>query len=972
MDKLHSLLKRQIKRYLDDNQGVDASELEGFLQSINEAYKQFDEDRKMLERSLDISSQELLQANSELRALFHALPDSIFVIDEKGTVLDAKGCMEDDRLIIRDKFLNKCFYEVWDKETNKKFKTAINDTLERRIVNSLDYEIVSRDQRKFFEATILPLIERQMLVVLRDITSRVEAQLELQANLESIKKINLYESIINDIALLINKSDDLDEIFSSAVKAIHDKLDAVDYVSIYTLNDDSADMIASRGYPKWFLKQLSSIPSPKGATWQCLNSKESILVTDTNDDKYLGNAAHKLGVKSYATSPIIINSVSIGCIHIQSKSTSGIKQEELSFLDALARLMGSVIDKATSAKALKTSEERYRVLFDQAPYGICLINHDFVITHCNPMLVDIFQSTPEKVIGLDLTKLNDKTFLPVVKRAFQGEIVKHDSIYTASTSSVEVWLSVKCVPIYDNEGNVHTVMGVVEDITARKENEEALLESIERFKSLVDNSSDLVFESSFDGKFLYVSPNFEKILGYKPEDLIGKSIFENIHPDDLAPAIKEFSQAIELLGTGGLEHRYKNKDGEWRTLYSSGSTFNTAKGEIRAVVTSHDITDKKKMEEELGKSQRLESLGVLAGGIAHDFNNLLAIIMGNISLAEMFAETNDPRIKDILSQAHNASSRAGDLVDQLRTFAKGGSLKKQTISLSELLMESTSFALRGSNIKCEYDFTDDLDYVDVDEGQINQVINNLVINAKQAMPGGGLIRVGIDRDVLDQGNKLNLSGGEYVKFVFEDSGEGISPEVLDKIFDPFFTTKESGSGLGLATSYSIISKHGGGIFVDSEINRGTKFEIYLPSSEKDHLEAREEAGKRYEFAGSVLVMDDEEGIRKTLERMLEACGFSVDCVENEQKAIQKYSEAHQKETPYNLVILDLTIPGEMGALRTLDEIRKVNQSVKAIITSGHTKSPVVSDYKSYGFKSYLKKPFSLTELQETVSKALSS
>jgi len=380
-----------------------------------------------------------------------------------------------------------------------------------------------------------------------------------------------------------------------------------------------------------------------------------------------------------------------------------------------------------------------------------------------------------------------------------------------------------------------------------------------------------------------------------------------------------------------------------------------------------DITERKKMEEEIVKSQKLESLGVLAGGIAHDFNNILSIILGNLSLAQTHIERKrHGKINDILSQACNATNRASDLVDQLMTFAKGSRLRKRTMSISDMLKESIVFAIRGSNVKCQYVIPKDLKYVDVDESQINQVINNLIINAKEAMPDGGMIRVSAENVSLDDNNSLNLKGGDHIKLVLEDTGVGIPHEIIDKIFDPFFTTKNRGSGLGLATSHSIIAKHGGKLTVNSEVGKGATFEIFIPCSSKDLLENGANSMVNSELSGNILVMDDEAEMRRVLEGMLVALGFTVETAENGEQAISKYKDALESGSPYNMVVLDLIIPGEAGGVTTLNELEKLDPGVKGIITSGYEKNLTLDDYESRAFKAYLKKPFSIMDLNKTI------
>lgn len=398
------------------------------------------------------------------------------------------------------------------------------------------------------------------------------------------------------------------------------------------------------------------------------------------------------------------------------------------------------------------------------------------------------------------------------------------------------------------------------------------------------------------------------------------------------------------------------------------------------------INERKKMEAELLKVQKLESLGILAGGIAHDYNNLLTGIMANISLAIQienpesgaFREKPEGVLLESLLDAEKATLRARDLTQQLITFSKGGApVKKLVPDIAELLRESVEFALRGSNVNPEFHAPDDLSAVEVDPGQLNQVVQNLLINADQAMPAGGVVRVSAENLTLAHGEVLPLKKGRYIKITVQDQGIGVPGENLPKLFDPYFTTKKTGSGLGLATVYSIVARHGGHIAVDSEVGVGTTFTIYLPASDKKVV--REEVPKEASFAefmggaGRVLVMDDEELVRNIATRILTQAGYEVKTAVDGFEAIDAYVQARESGTPFDLVIMDLTIPGGLGGKETLTKLLEFDPGVKAIVSSGYSNDPIMDDFAKYGFKGVVVKPFSTVELaraaHEVVGKA---
>lgn len=380
-----------------------------------------------------------------------------------------------------------------------------------------------------------------------------------------------------------------------------------------------------------------------------------------------------------------------------------------------------------------------------------------------------------------------------------------------------------------------------------------------------------------------------------------------------------------------------------------------------------DITEKKKMEEELLKAQKLESLGVLAGGIAHDFNNLLTAIMGNISLAKVVAE---PATKafDRLVDAEKACERATGLTQQLLTFSRGGAPVKKTASIVQIISDSAGFMLRGSNVKCEFTLQKDLWAADVDEGQMGQVINNLVINADQAMPDGGVISVSAENVTITASDLLPLPAGRYILIAIQDQGEGISPQNLAKIFDPYFTTKERGSGLGLATVYSIIKRHQGHLEVESTEGVGSVFRLYIPASDKEIEPVQHtgtETNSRDGF-GRILVMDDEEIIREIAREILQHLGYEVEVCGDGKSALALYREALNSGHRFDAVIMDLTIQGGMGGKETMKALLDIDLAVKGIVSSGYNNDPILAHFREFGFSGVVSKPYTVRELQETL------
>jgi PAS domain S-box-containing protein len=504
-----------------------------------------------------------------------------------------------------------------------------------------------------------------------------------------------------------------------------------------------------------------------------------------------------------------------------------------------------------------------------------------------------------------------------------------------------------------------------EEIDEQQKRERSLKKVLVDQNLIMEAVPDIIYVLDPTGKIIKWNSQAEIATGYSIDELYRSHALDFIAEEDRATAAEGLEEAY-LKRKASRELKLLTKKGKKIPYVFSGASIRNAEGTFVGFVgIGRDISESKKLEEELLKIQKLESLGILAGGIAHDFNNLLTSIAGYIDVSRMNAENHETTISS-LQEAKKVALRARHLTNQLLTFSKGGSPVKKTATIEELIRESVSFALSGSSTKCDYFFSNNLWPVEVDQGQIGQVINNLIINADQSMPGGGIIRIRCENARITPDIEYPLKAGKFVKVTIQDYGNGIAPENIKNIFDPFFTTKERGRGLGLASAYSIISKHEGYIDVDSEVNSGSTFRIFIPASDGVISNDKQEKDFRVIEGARLLILDDEIAIRDAIGKMLESIGYVVDTAEDGRPAITLYRKAMESGRPYDAVILDLTVPGGMGGTDTLKELRKIDPEVKAIVSSGYSSNPVMSDYRRNGFKGVIKKPYSIEDLSDVI------
>ncbi|MFZ5892970.1 MAG: PAS domain-containing hybrid sensor histidine kinase/response regulator [Myxococcota bacterium] len=562
-------------------------------------------------------------------------------------------------------------------------------------------------------------------------------------------------------------------------------------------------------------------------------------------------------------------------------------------------------------------------------------------------------------------------------------VTRHDGL-------IQVFHTIKS-PLRDGHGNVRMTVGVSRNITERKRVKEDLARYREHLERLVDDRTSelkslsdrlqIILASLVEGivavdahgLIQLLNPRAEALLGVTSSTALGQPLrrllrlqAESAEVAEGAPEFISFERVLSaerpLVGT--LQY----SDGRRALLSVTSSPLLSAdEALLGSVVVLRDVGLEREVEAQRLRQQKLESLGVLAGGIAHDFNNILMGILGSLSVARMrLASAED--VDAMLQQAEHACLRARTLTTQLLTFAKGGVPVKRVLTLNTLARESAELALRGSSARLEFHCDVDLPSVEGDEGQLAQVISNLTLNAQQAMPEGGTVTLHLDSVQLPQAASISLAPGRYVRIGVEDSGTGIEPQHLSRIFDPYFTTKPSGNGLGLASVHSIIQRHGGHIAVDSVVGRGTRFTLYLPAVEPSSPEPRAPEDSAARRPRRVLVLDNDEMVRNVVTPMLQRLGHSVFATASSDEAFDAFDAALDRNQPYEVVLVDLTLPGDLGGSAVVERLRARDPVAKFIVMSGYSVDPLMADSQSLGLVGTLQKPFTIDALSDMLAR----
>jgi PAS domain S-box-containing protein len=937
MDTMHSLLKRQIKRHLGEKDSLP-KEWKTFIDAVNEAYSQMDIDREMLERSLELSSQELLQANSEMRAVYQAFPDLFFRTDANGTILDYKASGEPGRICL-EKAIGSKITGLFPADTGKKFSDAIARVGELHSLVSIEYSTVGQDSEHYYEARLLPLIENQIIIIIRNITDRKYAERALRDS------ENLYRTIFENTgtAMVIVEGDNrISLVNTEFVKQFGfsaDEIEGKNWTEFIAKND------LDRMKEYYRLRQMDPVAAPR---------EYEIRVIDKNGQ--LRN------------------------VYITVSLIPGTDRRVASLLD--------LTEIKRMENALRESEQYLRWITENMKDLVLHVDAQGVIRYRLPMGGVLLGYSPEEVLGrtaFDFIHPDEHesavmVFLDVLKsgksRVMEWRIQHHDGHY--------VWMEIMATALVGDGGENVGVILVCRDITERKRAEDELRESEQRLHDIFDFLPDATFAIDLEGTIIAWNRAIEEMTGVKAEGMLGRGNYEYSLPfygvrrpiliDLVFKSDEEIKQKYRFVKNEGdvliteadvpLKGAHHVLWGKARPLYDSRGNI------VGAIESIRDITENKKLEAQFLQAQKMEAIGTLAGGIAHDFNNLLMGIAGHTSLMLFTMNPDHPHYEKLKSIEEQVKSGA-ELSRQLLGFARRGKYDVKPLNLNEIIEKTaTMFGRTKREVIINRKFQQHLWTSEVDKGQIEQVLLNIYVNAWQAMTGGGYLYLETQNIILDESfaHRYSVKPGRYVKISVTDTGAGMDEKTRERIFDPFFTTKEMGrgTGLGLASAYGIIKGHGGFINVYSEKSRGTTFGIYLPASEKEIQAEKMPVGEVHKGHETILLVDDEDMIINVSREILETLGYNVIVANNGEAAIETYRE---KKDEIDLVILDMIMPG-IGGGEVFDILKTSNPRIKVILSSGYSVDGRPAKMLERGCSGFIQKPYTMSDLSHAIRTVL--
>ena len=717
----------------------------------------------------------------------------------------------------------------------------------------------------------------------------------------------------------------------------------------------------------------------------CDRTGESLVIENVREENLFSRDPYivESHVKSALCIPLVRQKKTVGFLYLENSLAPGVftpgKIELLKVLSAQAAIS---IENARFFEGLEKkaveSEERFRVVFEQSVVGIACVGPDGQILEANQALADILDRPVAELLRMNVVGIpSPEPWTEDITWA--AEILSEHSSCTVERPFFRkngdlIWGKITASLVRKSDGSPVFAVAIVEDITARKKAEQALKQSEEKYRSVAERAGDGI-AFVIDEKIHYANPRLAEMTGRLPDEITELSFSELIHPDERKRVMGMLEKRLAGERVVSVYETVLQKKSGEKVYVEFNAGLAAYQGKNADLVFIRDVSERKKIEDELLKMKKHESIGILAGGIAHDYNNILAAILGNLSMARLaFPQETVP---EILEKAEKAAFKAKELTSRLLNFSRGGKPNKQTANIVALMQNVCDITLMGSKSQFAISAPKDLPDALVDESQMERVISNIVMNAREAMPDGGLIYVEVEDVRLQPDNPVMLQPGRYLKISIRDQGRGIPDENLQKVFDPYFSTKvrseQKGMGMGLAVSLSVVRRHGGAIAAESVPDIGSSFHIYLPAYETPE-ENNEDLERQFPLPGKkqrILVMDDEELVSQIARDILVFEGFDVEICDSGQEAVKMYEKAMEDGARFDAVLLDLTVRGGLGGDETLERMRSIDPDVKAIISSGYSGAPAMTGYSAYGFCAAVSKPYTSGTLARAVRKVLS-
>jgi PAS domain S-box-containing protein len=929
----------------------------------NKTKKQLINEMEQLRERIVALKSVRVEREQRFRAIFDQTYQFIGLMDLDGTLLEANRTARNFLGLEEEDVLGRPFWETawWthSPELQEKVRDAVARAGKGEFVRFEAYHPDPNGEIHTLDFSLRPVRDAAGDVVLlipegRDISERKRIEAELAASEKN------YRNLV-DNALV--------GIFKSSLEG-----------EILYVNEAMAAMLAYESAEEMLL-------IPVVETYEDPGEREAFLAELREKGKVAGREIRLL-TKTGTRKNVLISSV------FEEGLISG--------------MMMDITERKAMEEELRQNEERHRSLFEGSLDAVMLVDPESGrIVDANPAASDLLLLWSREMVGLHHEELYPFRLRRRASEGFSRIVNEQDMDHPEETIVLCSDGTEKPVEamahLIQIDGRL-VVYLVFRDISEQKMSADALRQAAERYRRLFDDSPISLWEEDYSA----VKTHIEKLRDRGVTDF--RKYFEGHQEEveqcaamvrvvDVNEATLRMYEAeskedfLEGLGRIFTEKSYEVfREGliaiaEGKTSFEGEAVNRTLKGRSRDIqirwtipkdaertlgrllVSIIDVTERTRMEQELGNIQRLQALGVLAGGIAHDFNNILTAVLANISMARFYGAL-DEETSQMLADAEKASLRAKGLTQQLLTFAKGGEPIKKTVPMAPFLRDTVLFALSGSSARCEFSMPEGLWVIQADEGQLGQAVQNLVINADQAMPEGGVIRICAENVVVGERERGRLEPGRHVKVSVGDEGSGIPRDQIEKIFDPFFTTKERGRGLGLAIVFSVVQRHGGHVEVESSLGEGTVFHVYLPASGTSAGPTESSHKEPPGGEGRVLVVDDEEMVRKSAGEVLGRLGYETEFARDGTEGIELYTDAMRRRRPFDVVIMDLTIPGELGGKKALKVFKDLDPKAKVIVSSGYSDDPVMSRYREYGFHGVLVKPYNVGDLATEIQRVL--